>query len=172
MLTEKQQNIICDLTNEFMKINKPAPTKSGGLINKALIDKKIDDSLKQEAELDLVTKATKAYVDDMMQTDVDRLNEDLVPMGMKAKIKEHYMYIHELRSDGSLGTLLMYFNYKMANHSQYLPDGRIYTVYTRFKSISYSGCSFNNIDDLCKSDSFINKIEDNYKWILSKNKNK
>lgn len=170
MLTDKQQKIISDLTNEFTKINKPSPTKSGGLINKALIDKKIDDSLKQEAELDLVTKATKAYVTDMIHADVDRLNEDLVPMGMKAKTKDFYIYIHVLNSDGSLGTLLMYFLYEMSHHSQYLPDGRLYTVYTRFRDINYSGGRFNTIDDLCKSDSFINKIESNYKWILSKNK--
>ena len=85
MLTEKQQNIISDLTNEFMKINKPAPTTSGGLINRSLMDKVFNDTIKRKAEVKAINEATNSVIDNLIDADIDRLNKDLIPMGLVAR---------------------------------------------------------------------------------------
>ena len=174
MLTLTQQKILDDLKIEFSKTNQTAPTTSGGgLINKTAIDKKFNESNIMRANLDLVTKATDAFIIGMVERDMDRLNKDLNDMGMWAV--NHYrdrcsigIAPYGKESDRNYGLVMEYLK---KHKTEMLPDGSSYTAYTGFNKIKWASSDFNTIDDLVKDNYFMGRIEQLYKKILNtKNK--
>jgi len=174
MLTDKQQQIISDLTTEFTKINKPIPTTSGGLINKSLMDKTFNDAIKRKAEITAINKVTEQFISDLIDTDIDRLNRDLIPMGMVATRpsngKEQKIYFGPYG-----GGNVFYIEYYSDSVHEGLPDGSTMTFKKSFGYIKYwtdySSFMFTSIDKLCKHDHFINRIEKIYLGLLEQ-KNK
>jgi hypothetical protein len=172
MLTDKQQKIIDDLKSEFTKINTPAPTSSGGLINRALIDKKFEDAKKRKAEIEAINKSTAYAIQEMMDKDLDRLNKDLIPMGMAAtKESSSSPYINFGAYDKPSS---FYIEYCSTSDYETLADGSGMSIRKGFGYIKYydtwSSYSFTSIDALCKSKDFIKRIEGIYLQIL-KDKN-
>lgn len=164
MLTEKQIKIIDDLKTEFTKINTPIQTTSGGLINKSLMDKKFNDTIKRKAEISAINKSTEKAIIDLIDKDIDRLNKDLIPMGMVATRKE---------SDGQkifFGTPNMrsfYVEYYSDSNYEQLPDGSGMTIKKGFMYIKHwkqfdSSANFKSIDELCNYPDFIKRIEGIY----------
>jgi hypothetical protein len=171
MLTDNQNKIIRDLTNEFLKMNKPTSSNSGGgLINKSLIDKKFAEASNREKELKCITQATFDAVYEIMDRDIERLNKDLVPMGMRAFRNELYVKLFEMTLDNKPSSYLMYFNYTLNEKYEKLADDS--TVYYKdsFRSIRWQDYQFNDIDMLCQDKRFISSIEDKYKYVLNKTK--
>ena len=173
MLTLTQQKILDDLKIEFSKTNQTPTTSSGGLISKAVIDKKFNDSNIMRDNLDLLTKATDAMIMDMVNRDMERLNADLNDMGIWAV--NHYkdgrsigIAPHGKESNRNYGLVI---EYARKHKTEILPDGSGYTAYTGFRKIVWGTQEFDTIDDLVKDTYFIGRIEDLYKKILN-NKNK
>jgi len=174
MLTDKQQQIISDLTTEFTKINKPIPTSSGGLINKSLMDKTFNDTIKRKAEITAINKATEKFISDLIDADIDRLNRDLIPMGMMAhrpsdsKDQKIYFGPHN-------GGNVFYIEYYSNSENEVLPDGSCMTLKKSFGYIRYwydhSSDLFKSIDDLCKFIHFTKRIQNIYLGLLEQ-KNK
>lgn len=166
MLTDKQQQIISDLKKEFTKINTPAPTSSGGLINRAAIDKKFEDTRKRKAEIEAINASTVRMIREMMDRDVDRLNKDLIPMGIYVTIKGGGTYSQQI----FFGTynVTAYFSATYYANSVYenLPDGSGINVYKGFEYIGWHGNTYKNIEELCKDKDFIGRIEGIYSQVL------
>jgi len=170
MLTENQNKLIEDIRKEFSKMNTPTKVVGGGLINRAEIDGKINASIKRRAELQCITDATDKAVRELMDMDIERLNYDLIPMGLIAqrnKNNEYYVRIVELDKQDQ-EKYDMFFKYQMSSVYENLPDRSGYTYYTGFHSISYSEHSFNSIEQMCKYDYFVRSIENKYKLITNK----
>ena len=170
MLTDNQNKLIEDIRKEFSKMNTPTKVVGGGLINRAEIDGKINASIKRRAELKCITDATNKAVRELMDMDIERLNYDLIPMGLIAqrnKNNEHYVRIDELdKKDQEMYPRYdLYFQYQMSSVYENLPDRSGCTYYTGFHSITYSDMSFNSIDKMCQHDWFVRSIENKYKLI-------
>jgi len=166
MLTEKQIKIIDDLKIEFTKINTPIQTTSGGLINKSLMDKKFNDTIKRKAEIDAINRSTERYISDLIDKDIDRLNKDLLPMGMAATraVSEEDQKIFFGRLYGLNSFYIQY--YSDSKYEQ-LPDGSGMNVKKGFGYIKHweqynSSANFKSIDELCDSPDFIKRIEGIY----------
>lgn len=173
MLTDNQNKLIEDIRKEFSRMNTPTKVVGGGLINRAAIDDKINASIKRRAELQCITNATYKAVRELMDMDIERLNYDLIPMGMIAqrnKNNEHYVRIDELdkMDQEKYPSYDMSFQYQISSVYENLPDRSGYTYYTGFHSIRYSEGSFSSIDKLCQYDWFVRNIEDKYKSITNK----
>lgn len=169
MLTDNQNKLIEDIKLEFSKMNTAPTTGSGGLINRADIERKVNESNKRRAELQLITDATNKAMEEMISSDMERLNKDLIPMGMIAKLHPNNNFIvriddidrFEMSND-------IYFRYIMSHEYEAFSDRSGLTYYTGFGRIEYLGWAFDSIDDLCKNDKFIRYIEDKYKDIVNK----
>lgn len=167
MLTDNQNKLIEDIRKEFSRMNTPTKVVGGGLINRAEIDGKINASIKRRAELKCISDATFKAVKELMDMDIERLNYDLIPMGLIAqrnKNNEHYVRIDELDKQDQ-ERYDMYFQYQMSSVYENLPDRSGYTYYTGFHSIKYNEHTFRSIEELCKYNYFIGNIENKYKSI-------
>lgn len=167
MLTDNQNKLIEDIRKEFSRMNTPTKVVGGGLINRAAIDDKINASIKRMAELKCITDATHKAVRELMDMDIKRLNYDLIPMGMIAqrnKNNEYYVRIDAIDKKDE-ERYDMFFQYQMSSAYENLPDRSGYTYYTGFHSILYSETMFRSIDELCKNDWFVKRIEEKYKSI-------
>jgi len=173
MLTDNQNKLIEDIRKEFSKMNAPTKSVGGGLINRAEIDDKINASIKRRAELKCITDATCKAVRELMDMDIERLNYDLIPMGMIAqrnKNNEHFVRIDDIdkKCQETYPRYDMCFQYHMSSVYENLSDRSGYTYYTGFHSITYSDMSFNSIDKMCQHDWFVRSIENKYKLITNK----
>lgn len=164
MLTEKQIKIIDDLKTEFTKINTPIQTTSGGLINKSLMDKKFNDTIKRKAEISAINRSTEKAISDLIDKDIDRLNKDLIPMGMVATRKENEP---QKIFFGTPNMPSFYIQYYSDSKYEQLPDGSGMNVKKGFVYIKHweqynSSANFKSIDELCDSPDFIKRIEGIY----------
>jgi hypothetical protein len=95
-LTEKQQTIIADITNEFVKINEEkSKRKKGSLIDidALLFERNRDLELKKNIEL--MNRINSDKFNQRINDDVIKLNEDLVDFNLVAKQEENYIIIDE-----------------------------------------------------------------------------
>ena len=171
MLTENQNKLIEDLRKEFSKMNIPTKVVGGGLINKADIDSRLNESVKRRAELQCITNATHKAVLELMDIDMERLNYDLIPMGMIAQrniSNDFFVRIDVI--DKQNRDLHIPFQYRISHAYESLPDRSGFTYYTGFHSIEWASQRYKSIDELCKNKYFSSNIEDMYKSII-KNKN-
>lgn len=166
MLTDNQNKLLDDLKSEFLKMNKPNKIVGGGLINKALIDEKIAQSEKRKAELNSITLATRKAIKELVDIDMERLNYDLIPMGLIAnrhETDELFISISLISKKYSDRTLLQYCK---ALKKERLPNGDIIEYESGLSSISFDCYGFSSIDNLCKNESFIRRIEYYYQLTL------
>jgi hypothetical protein len=169
MLTDNQNKLIEDIKREFSKMNTSTKVVGGGLINRADIDNRVNASMKRRAELNCITYATEKAVLELMDIDMERLNYDLIPMGIIAQRhpnNKFFVRIDEI--DKQDQNLYIHFEYKMSSVFENLPDRSGCTYYTGFHTIRYSDYDFNSIDKVCQSDRFTRNIEDMYKLITNK----
>lgn len=172
MLTATQQKILDDLKIEFGRTNIQTEQSIGGLINKAAIDKKFNESNIIKANIDSLNSATDKIIRDMVNHDMDRLNKDLNDMGMWAT--HHYSNgysigiapygIDSCRDNGLI------IEYSKKHNTEILPDGVAYTAYTGFRKIVWGTQEFDTIDELARNDYFIGRVERLYKKILNSKK--
>jgi len=83
ILSVKQQRIISEITSEFQRINKEKESQiKGSLIDiNGLLKQQTDDlRLRKEIEAENKLKMQKMY--DIVEADMDRLNKDLVHLGL------------------------------------------------------------------------------------------
>jgi hypothetical protein len=171
MLTDNQNKLLEDLRREFSKMNTPTKAVGGGLINRAEIDNRLNESAKRKAELNCITDATEKAVLELMDIDMERLNYDLIPMGIIAQRNANNKFF--VRIDGidkQDRDLYIQFQYRMVRAYEDLSDRSGCTFYTGFHSIEFSDYRFESIDKVCQYDRFTRNIEDMYKLIKNKNK--
>lgn len=170
MLTDKQQQIINDLKTEFTKINKPAPTSSGGLINRAAIDKKFEDTRKRKAEIEAINASTRRAIRELIDSDIDKLNKDLIPMGMCATTKDGGNQSQPLYFGALDRPYSFYIDYYSKSEYENLPDGSGMYVYKGFDFIKFydtwTNYTYKSIEEVCKDKDFIKRIEGIYSQIL------
>lgn len=173
MLTENQIKIIDDLKTEFTKINKPLPTSSGGIINRAAIDKKFEDTKIRKAEIEAINASTKRAIRELIDRDLDKLNKDLIPMGMCATAKGDNTHSQQVHFGILNGYSSFYIDYYSSSDYEKLADGSGMNIHKSFWFIKYyndwGSDTYKTIEDLCKDSLFIKRIEDIYLEIL-KNK--
>jgi hypothetical protein len=77
-LTEKQQTIIANITNEFAKINQEKATrKIGGLLDVDTLLFERDKDIEYRKQIEIENKIAKEKFYNVVKNDIDRLNEDL-----------------------------------------------------------------------------------------------
>ena len=132
------------------------------------MDRKFYESNKRKSELQCITNATDKAVADLMNTDIKRLNRDLVAMGLIAQLynqTNNYVYIDTLEKKEFPCYDIM-FQYRKSSIYENLPDGDSITYYTGFNSIGWKNYAFRSIDKMCLHEEFIKTIENKYKSTL------
>lgn len=168
MLTDNQNKIIEDIKNEFSKMNTQPISNAGGLINRALMDKNIDASIKRRAELNLITDATFKSIREKIDHDIYRLNKELNDMGIAMRRHPDNEWI--VQADDLSPYDKMWITYTKSHKYETFPDHTGVTYYTGLSHIEFKGNKFNSIDDICKTDKFINYIQEMYRKIKTENK--
>jgi hypothetical protein len=83
-LTQNQQDIITQITNEFNKINDDYKTYEGGLIDLSPLIKELNEDKIRRSEIELQnTINTKIFLDNV-DKDIKRMNDDLVKYDLVA----------------------------------------------------------------------------------------
>ena len=173
MLTDNQNKLIEDIKREFSKMNTSTKVVGGGLISKADIDNRLSASIKRRAELQCITDATHKAVLELMHIDIERLNYDLIPMGMIAQRSfgnKFYVRIDDLDKQDQTSTDMIPFNYNMTSLYENLPDGSGYRYYTGFHSVEYACAKYDSIDQMCKDRWFAKRVEERYKLFITNQK--
>jgi hypothetical protein len=165
MLTTTQTQIINSLTAEFQKLNYvPKSESRNRLINKSEIDGRINESNKIRQEILLNNKAVDDAIREMMFDDIDRLNEDLIEMGLIA------FHVNDLRV--GIGTSKsyadFYFRYNRNTTHVNLKDHSSQTRYDGFRAIgiylnTHREEEFKTLEALTQDSRFIRNIEYLYK---------
>jgi hypothetical protein len=84
-LTEKQQTIIAEITNEFLKINQEKATrKIGGLLDVDTLLFERDKDIEYRKQIQIENKIVKEKFYDTIKSHIDRLNEDLQYLNLYA----------------------------------------------------------------------------------------
>lgn len=165
MLTTTQTQIINSLTAEFEKLNfVPKSETRKRLINKDEIDGRINESNKIRKEILLNNKAVDDAISEMMFNDIDRLNEDLIEMGLIA------FHVNDLRVGVGKTKAYADFYFKYIKDTTYinLKDHSSIIRYDKFRSIEiylnpYKADEFKTLEALTQDSMFILKIENLYK---------
>jgi hypothetical protein len=170
MLTENQKQIIESLTSEFSKMNIKSEPKSGCLIDKSMIDSMIDESISKKIEIKMKEDKLIEEVKRIRDADIERLNIDLMPMGFTAKaMKYDHLSIFEtsiyLTGQESINHIRPIFtmSYNMTRSHYRLPSNELVSAYSSYEGIKYSNALYENIENLCKSNWFIDTILKYYK---------
>jgi hypothetical protein len=100
-LTEKQQTIIADITNEFIKVNADKKTiKKGSLLRIYELVGQRDIDLENRYEIELYNKSMFVDFVSLVDDAIDTLNEELIDYGLKAfrfkdeNVKQNLEYIY------------------------------------------------------------------------------
>lgn len=83
-LTENQQTIINQITNEFKKINDEYKVHEGGLIDLSVIVKELNEEKIRRSEIEVQNAINKNIFLENVRKDIQRINEDLVKYGLIA----------------------------------------------------------------------------------------
>jgi hypothetical protein len=169
-LSVKQQRIISEITSEFQRINQEKESQiKGSLIDiNGLLKQQTDDlRLRKEIEAENKLKMQKMY--DIVEADMDRLNKDLVHLGLIC----FYTYENTLNN-------IAIDTKKHRSSSMYASNNSVRIEYhlphetMRFESriaavcvyqdkpvlkFTYNGPEYKNIEEAAKSDTFINGIK-------------
>lgn len=177
MLTDNQNKLIEDIRKEFSKMNTPTKAVGGGLINKGLIDAKFAESDRLRQEYKCITEATTKAIRELIDKDLDRLNRDLITMGMIAQRynnNEFYVRIDSIEDKDQTKNPYPEIRFCYIKQDKYdaLPDCLGYTYYIGLHSITWSDYRFKTIDELCAHPRFIRALEDKYRLITNQNQNK
>lgn len=83
-LTENQQTIINQITNEFKKINEEYKVHKGGLIDLSDIVKELNEDKIRRSEIEVQNNINKNIFIENVRKDIQRINDDLVKYGLIA----------------------------------------------------------------------------------------
>jgi len=86
-LTQNQQDIITQITNEFNKINDDYKTYEGGLIDLSPLIKELNADKIRRSEIDLQNNINRKIFLENVAKDVKRINDDLANYDLVALIK-------------------------------------------------------------------------------------
>lgn len=82
-LTEKQEQIIAEITSEFLKINTEKASKPvGSLFDIDAIVGQREADIEERYQIHLDNEFFKEYLTEVVKNDMDKLNEDLKPLGL------------------------------------------------------------------------------------------
>lgn len=169
MLTENQKQIIESLTNEFTKMNAKPDTPSGGLIDRLKIDSISRETENMKQFLKMKEKKIKEAIMNTRDSDIERMNVDLEPMGFIAKAR-YYERVDYIQTDiflknqigKSLIQPIISLEYEIANQWHKLPSGENVGCHDTYKGVKWNYCVFKNIEELCSDASFINHLVKHY----------
>jgi len=84
-LTEKQQTIIADITNEFIRVNaEKKPIKKGTLLRIDELVQQRDIDIENRYEIELYNKSMFVDFVSLVDDAIDTLNNELIDYGLKA----------------------------------------------------------------------------------------
>ena len=109
MLTQNQKQLIQNLEKEFAELNKPTEKTSNRLISKIDIDNRTNESNNIIAELKAIENASNESIQEMIERDINRLNQDLNEMGLIAVRPTDWSksrYLIEIRKQNKLFLLI------------------------------------------------------------------
>lgn len=103
-LTENQQSIINQITNEFKKINDEYRVHEGGLIDLSGIIKEFNEDKIRRSEIEVQNNINKNIFLENVNKDIKRINDDLVKYGLIAfKVCESKIRIATKKESDKIG---------------------------------------------------------------------
>lgn len=161
-LTEKQETILAEITNEFIKINEEKATrKRGGLLDVDELLTQRDNDRERKKQIEIENKIAKEKFYNAIKTDIDRLNEDLQHINLYAD----YCYTDDKKRYGIniIGRAMNLIDFKDILSFEYTQDykhigfkSEIGTIYkfldTYTINFYYGSTRHNNIESALKSE--------------------
>jgi hypothetical protein len=169
MLTQNQKQLIENLEREFTKLNKPLEQATNRLISKENLDNRRNESSKLIVELKAIENANNEAIQEMIDRDVSRLNEDLIEMGLIAFTdRDRDIIIKNKKENGyTIYDGSMRLRYTRSQHYHSLPNDTTFSYYPKFNGIGvyltpHREEIFKDIDTLCSDNRFLRRIESLY----------
>ena len=163
-LTEKQQTIINNITNEFLKINTENLMPKGSLVDVSPFLQQIDMDKIRRKEIEIQNSINQKIILDNIERDAKRLNDDLAHAKILAILEKYSIRLiaekdlHKVGSCASYDTLHIHYEFDSNTvwfKSQIEPIGEIST--THYYRLSSAG-KFSSIEEVVKTETFKDKI--------------
>lgn len=159
-LTQNQQDIITQITNEFKKINDDYNVYEGGLIDLSRIVKELNEDKIRRSEIEVQNSINKRIFIENVNKDLKRINDDLVKYDLVAFIKWDSTIrigiLREFSKHGESG-LNYYFDIQCCQNSETIYfNSQINNIQKTSSSYyyKYEGRSFNSLEDLIGTSNF------------------
>lgn len=159
-LTQNQQDIITQITNEFKKINDDYNVYEGGLIDLSRIVKELNEDKIRRSEIEVQNSINKRIFIENVNKDLKRINDDLVKYDLVAFIKWDSTIrigiLREFSKHGESG-LNYYFDIQCCQNSETIYfNSQINNIQKTSSSYyyKYEGKQFNSLEDLIGTSNF------------------
>ena len=173
-LTQNQQDIITQITNEFKKINDDYNVYEGGLIDLSRIIKELNEDKIKRSEIEVQNTINKRIFIENVNKDLKRINDDLVKYDLVAFIKwDSTIRIGILREFSKLGmsNLNYYVDIQCCQNSETIYfKSQIDNIHKSSSSYyyKYEGKQFKSLEDLIGTSNFSERMR---QLILKQNPN-
>ena len=161
-LTDKQQTIIAEITNEFVKINEEKnKRKKGTLIDIDTLLSERDKDLELKRDIQLMNGINFEKFNQIINDDVDKLNEDLADFNLIARIdtkQTNFIVIEELtRANKNLDTSIWIKYSQYMNHINF--KSKIEGIWQKKGYyIEYANVTYKSIENFVKDEYFNEKL--------------
>lgn len=159
-LTQNQQDIITQITNEFKKINDDYNVYEGGLIDLSRIVKELNEDKIRRSEIEVQNSINKRIFIENVNKDLKRINDDLVKYDLVAFIKWDSTIrigiLREFSKHGESG-LNYYVDIHCCQNSETIYfNSQISNIQKTSSSYyyKYEGKKFNSLEDLIGTSNF------------------
>jgi hypothetical protein len=160
-LTEKQELILAEITNEFVKINEEKSKRKKGTlidIDALLLERESDLDLRKSIEL--TNRINFGKFNQRLNDDADKLNEDLADFNLVARIDESKgNIIIETKPIGNQNKSIWIKYYKVHSYITFKSqiDG-IYKVTDNYYIELGGNVTYKSIEDVVKSPNFNDRL--------------
>lgn len=161
-ITESQQAIIDSLINEFSVINERENNQSGLLIDVGGILAEKRRFIKYNEETEIINANIEKIKQEILKRDAEKLNPDLVLLGLKCTISGDTLMI--CKKDSSNYLTFISYN-KISLSDMIIANQRTDVRYSgKIKlclHLQYTGIEKDSIEEICKHPNFVGILEKN-----------
>ena len=159
-LTQNQQDIITQITNEFKKINDDYRAYEGGLIDLSRIVNELNQDKIRRSEIEVQNSINKNIFIENVNKDIQRMNDDLVKYGLIAfKVYESTIRIAIQREFNKIDSsnVSYYIDIKCRQNTETIYfNSKINNIAKNESSYDYryDGGRFDSLEDLIGTSNF------------------
>ena len=160
-LSENQTQIIESIISEFEKINQPKNNSTNKIFDVNIIYENIKKEKRLISEIAINNRQMGVINNQIVEDDVNKLNDSLNELGIQAVKSGLSIRISRINGKGLFFDIYYKANssYIWTSPSKYITKIGAIEKLVAYLSSSHKLDEFNSIEEICKADGFINKIQ-------------